>query len=596
MELIAKIGVEARTVRTRQFQYLAATSDGRRTALTKQIGESAVNMKEALDGYQKLASEPSDREKIAQLKQEWDSYMTPALVLDSRTKEKGEASGFQLLDHEIRPAFVDHVMPTLDSMAEWNRKEAARLSDRGEALRHSSALWIVLLAVACAGIGVSVATITVRAILRNTRSLLAGMDELREVQMQSLTDAMDALEHADLTHEVKDSSKPIPVNSEDELGKMASSFNALQQQVSGSIRSYNAARVSLATLVNSVREYADQVTQSSRVLAESTEQSGTSAADIASGSDKLAQSALHAASTMNRFQVAIRQIEAGSATQTASVSRANGNLETAKVTVDSVAGAATQMATLANTGGQAVSETVRSMDLIREQVSSTAEQVSDLDGKGQQIGQIVSTIQALAEQTNLLALNAAIEAARAGEYGRGFAVVADEVRKLAEQSSQATREIGALIEGVRATVSATVKAIHAAKDRVDAGTQQSQSAGVALKEIVTSAAAVANQLTQVATAAQQLEGAMAEVRDATNETAELTGVVSQDSEAVSSVIGEVAAISQQTAAGAEQMSASTEEVAASATELSTLAAKLRELVASFEIDGDSSGKHLRMAA
>src|SRR5579862_9256753 len=155
------------------------------------------------------------------------------------------------------------------------------------------------------------------------------------------------------------------------------------------------------------------------------------------------------------------------------------------------------MAAIARTGGQAVGETVQSMESIREQVSTTAVQVNDLDQKGQQIGQIVSTIQAIAEQTNLLALNAAIEAARAGEAGRGFAVVADEVRKLAEQSSSATKEIGALIETVRATVTATVEAIQATESRVDAGTEQSQTAGAALKEIVESASKVADELTQV---------------------------------------------------------------------------------------------------
>jgi PAS domain S-box-containing protein len=69
---------------------------------------------------------------------------------------------------------------------------------------------------------------------------------------------------------------------------------------------------------------------------------------------------------------------------------------------------------------------------------------------------IVDTINRLAQQTHLLSLNAAVEAARAGESGRGFAVVADEVRRLAQGSSQAAREINALVDNSRKQIESIV--------------------------------------------------------------------------------------------------------------------------------------------
>lgn len=75
---------------------------------------------------------------------------------------------------------------------------------------------------------------------------------------------------------------------------------------------------------------------------------------------------------------------------------------------------------------------------------------TSLSEKSDQILSIVELIRTIAERTNLLALNATIEAARAGEHGKGFAVVASEVKTLAKQTAEATTQIEAQINEVRA--------------------------------------------------------------------------------------------------------------------------------------------------
>ncbi|MCP4391876.1 MAG: methyl-accepting chemotaxis protein [Gammaproteobacteria bacterium] len=83
---------------------------------------------------------------------------------------------------------------------------------------------------------------------------------------------------------------------------------------------------------------------------------------------------------------------------------------------------------------------------IHQHTESASEHIAYLSNNSDKIREVTQVIEGIAEQTNLLALNAAIEAARAGEMGRGFAVVADEVRGLAGRTSEATSEVGQIID------------------------------------------------------------------------------------------------------------------------------------------------------
>lgn len=75
------------------------------------------------------------------------------------------------------------------------------------------------------------------------------------------------------------------------------------------------------------------------------------------------------------------------------------------------------------------------------------------------IGSVTKLITHIADGTRLLALNATIEAARAGEAGQGFAVVASEVKQLAEDTAQATGEIGQHVGDMRTATDEAVAAI-----------------------------------------------------------------------------------------------------------------------------------------
>ncbi|WP_432704541.1 methyl-accepting chemotaxis protein [Dickeya zeae] len=138
-------------------------------------------------------------------------------------------------------------------------------------------------------------------------------------------------------------------------------------------------------------------------------------------------------------------------------------------------------------------------DIIRRVVST----MSEISGSSKKISDITSVINSIAFQTNILALNAAVEAARAGEQGRGFAVVASEVRSLAQRSSQAAKEIEALIsESV---------------SRVDVGADLVTKAGTTMDEIVGSVNSVNNLMGEIAVASDEQSRGISQIGSAVTE-------------------------------------------------------------------------------
>ena len=154
---------------------------------------------------------------------------------------------------------------------------------------------------------------------------------------------------------------------------------------------------------------------------------------------------------------------------------------------------------------------VKTVEGLTTDMNLASESISEVASRTEDINRILDVIRAIAEQTNLLALNAAIEAARAGEQGRGFAVVADEVRNLASKTQASTEEINQMIQGLKGGVDKAVSVIQSSSEKAQGAMDETQQSYDPLTNVVNDIGAIADHITQVATAAEQQSSVSEEI-------------------------------------------------------------------------------------
>ena len=222
-------------------------------------------------------------------------------------------------------------------------------------------------------------------------------------------------------------------------------------------------------------------------------------------------------------------------TMAGSMSKVSGDAdESAQVALRSLAAA--------GKGAQAVQDSIKGMNEIREQIQETSKRIKRLGESSQEIGEIVELISDITEQTNVLALNAAIQAASAGDAGRGFTVVAEEVQRLAERSGEATKQIAAIVKTIQTDTHGAVSAMEESTRGVVEGAKLSDAAGQALAEIGEVSQNLAELIDNISQATREQAESATSVADKMQDILRITEQTTIGTQKTASAVGELAGL------------------------------------------------------
>lgn len=353
-------------------------------------------------------------------------------------------------------------------------------------------------------------------------------------RLQVITDAMVEAGKGNFT-------KTLVTDSEDEIGELTQSYNAMKSN--------------LADIIGQVRYASEQVAASSEELMASAyqttdaiNQATHSLNQVASGAETMVNGAKESARAMEELAVGVQRIAESSSI---------------------VSEESTQAANESERGNETVQNAVNQMDSIELSVNDSAVLARQLGERSQTIGKIAELITSIASQINLLALNAAIEAARAGEHGRGFAVVATEVRKLAEQSAESAKQIDELIKGIQGDSQKSVYAMDRVIREVQSGKGLVNDAGNTFQMILHAIQHVAYKIQEVSAITEEISASSEEIAASVDETARISEESSRNTQNI--------------AASSEEQLASMDNISLSADSLSKMAQELEQLIFKFKI-------------
>ncbi|MGF9726554.1 methyl-accepting chemotaxis protein [Bacillus safensis] len=352
---------------------------------------------------------------------------------------------------------------------------------------------------------------------------------------RSLMESANRIADGDLTGMVE-------VESKDEIGQLAASFQKMQGRIK--------------ELISKISHSSSEVSKMSSQLRTVTNESS--------------QSAQQVSEAMTNMSEGINDSVANITDCTRSVAEIDTQIEGVTKEVDEMKSVSSDVQEQSESGQKLVNHVLDHLNLLHDKMTNSKQAAEELQSHSTEIESVISIITDISAQTNLLALNASIEAARVGEEGKGFAVVADEVRKLAEQSADAAKTVSDLVIGTQENSQRVLESVEESSKAVEEGREQMEGTSQNFAVIYDGVSQFASRTNNLLQSIKQVERAYQ--------------TISTSIEQISVVSEEQAASSQEVAAATEQQSAGMQQISSAIEQLSDMSEDLAQMVSTFKID------------
>lgn len=214
---------------------------------------------------------------------------------------------------------------------------------------------------------------------------------------------------------------PIQVKTQDELGIMGGSLNAMYD--------------SNKDVISNIAEHATDIDEASTKLRSATTELSENFAEIKKNIEEVNNA-------MMTTSAATEEVNASTEEVLSNVNLLTEETQNSTAMAQEIRGRAKEVGETSRKSFESASTLAKQFEERLAESIENAKVVSSIE-------EMANVISEIAEQINLLSLNASIEAARAGEAGKGFAVVASEIGSLATSTAEAVGQIQNTISQVQ---------------------------------------------------------------------------------------------------------------------------------------------------